>query len=178
MNIPVHSLRQTVHEEYKIQISKTIARNARGIAVDRIKGCAVEQYKHIWEYCEEIKKTHTNSTMVVEFTPFRDPGSNPRFMRLYCCLGALKEGFKMCRPVIGLDGCHIKGPYPGQLLSAVAVDPNNGWWPIAWAIVEKEATIQWKWFLQLLQADLEIDNQCHYTFISDQQKVWILLSNI
>ncbi|XP_071905845.1 uncharacterized protein [Coffea arabica] len=126
MSIPVHSLRLTMHEEYKIQISKTIARNAKGIAVDRIKGCAVEQYKHIWEYCEEIKKTRTNSTMVVEFTPFRDPGSNPRFMRLYCCLGALKEGFKMCRPVIGLDGCHIKGPYPAQLLSAVAVDPNNG----------------------------------------------------
>ncbi|XP_027082435.1 uncharacterized protein [Coffea arabica] len=49
----------------------------------------------------------------------------------------------MCRPVIGLDGCHIKGPYPGQLLSAVAVDSNN---------------------------DLEIDKQYHYTFISDQQK--------
>ena len=62
-------------------------------------------------------------------------------MRLYCCLGPPKRGFHDgCRPIIGLDGCHIKGSYPGQLLAAIGVDPNNGWWPIAWAVVEKEAT--------------------------------------
>ena len=109
--------------------------------------------------------------MVVEFTPFRTQSGLPRFMRLYCCLGPLKEGFKLCRPVIRLDECHIKGPYRGQLLTAIGVDPNNGWWPIAWAVVEKEATVQWKWFIELLQQDIEIDNQFHYIFISDQQKV-------
>ncbi|KAL3516677.1 hypothetical protein ACH5RR_023579 [Cinchona calisaya] len=70
----------------------------------------------------------------------------------------------------GLDGCHIKGPYTGQLLTAIAVDPNNGWWLVAWALVERKAIEQWRWFLELLRDDLEVQNQSHYTFISDQQK--------
>ena len=109
--------------------------------------------------------------------PFRDPERQPRFMRFYCCLGPLKKGFlAACRPLIGVDGCHLKGPYRGQLLTTVAVDANNGWWPIAYAVVEKEATEQWKWFFELLQLDLDIPNKGYaWTFIFDRQKVNLLL---
>ena len=171
--IPVREIRQTVNEEYQAQISRWIAAKARKLALEMIKGSAEQQYKRIWEYCAEIKKTHEGSTMEVMFTPFRGPGGNPKFMRLYCCLGPLKKGFKDdLRPLIALDGCHLKGTYRGQLLTAIAADPNNGWWPIAWAVVEREATEQWAWFLKYLSDDLEIENQFHYTFISDQQKVY------
>ncbi|XP_027182135.1 uncharacterized protein LOC113780537 [Coffea eugenioides] len=146
--MPVRELRQTVHEDYEVEISKWVARKPRAKVIQLIKRFAEAQYKKIWEYY-----------------------SNPRFMRLYCCLGPLKKGFKdSCRAIIGLDGCHLKGTYPGQLLTVLGVDPNNGYWPIVWAVVEKEATEQWTWFLKLLSEDLDIQNQCHYTFISDQQK--------
>ncbi|KAI5344527.1 hypothetical protein L3X38_012404 [Prunus dulcis] len=53
---------------------------------------------------------------------------------MYICWGACKEGFKAgCRPVIGLDGCHLKSPYEGQLLSAVGLDANNMTWVIFYA---------------------------------------------
>ena len=97
-----------------------------------IKGFAEVQYKKIWEYYNEIKKTHERSTMEVMFTPFRQSSGNPRFMRLYCYLRPLNQGFKAsCRPIIGLDGCYLKCTYPGQLLTALGVAPNNGYWPIA-----------------------------------------------
>ncbi|KAL3520791.1 hypothetical protein ACH5RR_018940 [Cinchona calisaya] len=51
----------------------------------------------------------------------------------------------------------------------MGMDPNNGWWPIAWVVVEKKTREQWYWFLELLIIDLEIDNSNHYTFMSDQQ---------
>ncbi|XP_027183722.1 uncharacterized protein LOC113782007 [Coffea eugenioides] len=150
--MPVREFRQTVYENYEVEISKWVARKTRAKTIQLIKGSAEVQYKKIWEYCNEIKKTREGSIMEVMFTPFRLPTSNPRFMRLYCCLRPLKQGFKDgCRPIIGLDGCHLKGTYPGQLLTALGVDPNNGYWPIAWAVVEKEATEQWKWFLKLLR---------------------------
>ncbi|XP_071927175.1 uncharacterized protein [Coffea arabica] len=169
--IPIREIRQTVNEEYQAQISRWIAAKARKLALEMIKGSAEQQYKRIWEYCAEIKKTHEGNTMEVMFTPFRGPGGNPKFMRLYCCLGPLKKGFKDdLRPLIALDGCHLKRTYRGQLLIAIAADPNNGWWSIAWAVVEREATEQWAWFLKYLSDDLEIENQFHYTFISDQQK--------
>ncbi|XP_071932925.1 uncharacterized protein [Coffea arabica] len=170
-HMPTREIRQTVHEEYQTQISKWVASNARKLALKMIQGSAEAQYKKLWKYCTEIKKTHEGSTMEIMFTPFRGSGGNPKFMRLYCCLDPLKKGFKNgCRPIIGQDGCHLKGVYRGQLLTTIAADPNNGWWPIAWAVVEREATEQWTWFLKYLSEDLEIENQCHYTFISDQQK--------
>lgn len=107
-----------------------------------------------------------------------------RFKRLYVCLGPLKEGFiHYCRPLIGLDGCHLKGPYGGILLTAVATDPNDGIFPLAWAWVEAENNDSWEWFISLLKADLRIENSGAYTFISDRQKVnsiyvYFLLINV
>ncbi|GJT78821.1 mutator type transposase [Tanacetum coccineum] len=41
------------------------------------------------------------------------------FKRIYVCIGALKRGFKEgLRELLGLDGCFMKGQYPGQLLTA------------------------------------------------------------
>lgn len=38
----------------------------------------------------------------------------PYFQRLYVCLEACKNGFKRgCRPIIGVDGCHLKGEFAG-----------------------------------------------------------------
>ncbi|XP_027156674.1 uncharacterized protein LOC113757758 [Coffea eugenioides] len=130
-NLPTRKLRQTVHKDYQAEISKHVAAKAKTLAIEKIKGSAESQYKKIWQYCEEIKRTHSGCTMEVMFTPFREPGCNPRFMRMYCCLGPLKKGFKDgCKPILCLDGCHIKGRYSGQLLTAIAVDPNNGFWPV------------------------------------------------
>jgi hypothetical protein len=52
-------------------------------------------------------------------------------------------GFKVgCRPLIGLDGCFLKGYYGGKLLSVVGQDVNNQIFVIAYAIVDVEKLIQ------------------------------------
>jgi len=67
------------------------------------------------------------------------PESYPMFQRLYLSLAAMKQGFlEGCRPVIGLDGCFLKGPYTGTLLAAVSRDANNNMYQIAIAVVEDE----------------------------------------
>jgi hypothetical protein len=65
----------------------------------------------------------------------------------------------------------MKGPFPGQILSAVGVDSNNGIYPVAYALVEAETTNSWIWFLELLGADLDLQSNSNFTFISDRQKV-------
>ncbi|CAL9020732.1 unnamed protein product, partial [Prunus brigantina] len=72
--------------------------------------------------------------------------------------------------MIGFDACHIKGHHPGQLLSVVGVDPNNGMYPIAYAMAEVENYKTWSWFCQLLAEDLGIENNIGYVFITDKQK--------
>ncbi|GJZ23029.1 hypothetical protein Tco_0560488 [Tanacetum coccineum] len=62
-------------------------------------------------------------------------------------------------------------PCPGQILTAVRVDANNGIYPVEYAIVEAESKASWCWFLKLLGEDLGIEVNFNYTFISDRQKV-------
>ncbi|KAL0427725.1 UNVERIFIED_CONTAM: hypothetical protein Slati_2947300 [Sesamum latifolium] len=84
---------------------------------------------------------------------------------------ALRRGFLSgCRPVIGVDGCHLKGPYGGVLLTAVPIDPNNNLYPLAYVVVAGETRESWQWFLELLKGDLHIVRDDTYTFISDKQK--------
>ncbi|XP_012837504.1 PREDICTED: uncharacterized protein LOC105958046 [Erythranthe guttata] len=120
-------------------------------------------------YSEELKRVDPNPTVILKLT---DDEEGPRFQRLYICFSALKERFKAAyRPVVGVDGCFLKGENGGQLLAAVGLDPNNNIYPISYAIVEGETKDIWLWFLKLVDSDLEIEqNQHTWTFMSDKQK--------
>ncbi|KAB2622173.1 hypothetical protein D8674_024355 [Pyrus ussuriensis x Pyrus communis] len=151
-------------EKWNHGCTKRKAYRALDRALRIIEGKHAEQYTKLWDFAEEVKKTNPGSTVKVKL----DRG---RFQRIYVCLGACKEGFKSgCRPLIGLDGCHLKSLYGGQLLCAVGIDPNDETWVIAYAVVEMENKSSWIWFLELLAVDVGIVNQGGWTFISDQQK--------
>ncbi|BFG42000.1 hypothetical protein CerSpe_282750 [Prunus speciosa] len=69
--------------------------------------------------------------------------------------GTYKEQYSRLRePIIGVDGCHLKGPFSVQLLAAVGVDANDNTYPIAYATVELETKETWSWFLEFLIDDL------------------------
>ena len=77
------------------------------------------------------------------------------FQRFYSCLKVCKDYFVFCRPIIGLEGCFLKGKYGGgELLSAVGRDANDQLLPLAYAVVEVENKETWTWFLELLIGDL------------------------
>ena len=72
-----------------------------------------------------------------------NPNLPPKFGRMYVSLAAMKKGFlEGCRPIIGIDGCFLKGPFKGQLLSAIGRDENN-MYTIAFAVVEAEVKDNW-----------------------------------
>lgn len=99
-----------------------------------------------------------------------------RFKRMYVCYSALKKGWiSGCRPVVRLDGCFLKTVCGGQVLSVVCGDGNNQMYPICHAIVETKCTNSWRWFVDLMKADLDLGNGTGFTIISDQQKVCLLM---
>ncbi|CAL9002060.1 unnamed protein product, partial [Prunus brigantina] len=167
-NWDVGSFQEKVNQETGYYPSRAQAYRARRLATSNIEGSYTEQYEILWDYCEELKRTNPGSSVVVKSEL---EGDTPRFQRVYICLQACKQGFlDGCRPYIGLDGCHIKGPHPGQLLCAVGVDANNGMFPLAYAVAEVESYNTWKWFLELLSHDLKIENNHGYLFMTDKQK--------
>ena len=99
----------------------------------------------------------------------------PYFKRLYICLEGCKKRFLVgCRPLIGFDACHLKNKSEGQLITAVCRDPNEEYFPLAYAVAEAETKDSWTWFINLLLVD--IDQNKRWVFMSGQQKVCSLFS--
>ena len=79
-----------------------------------------------------------------------------------------RRGF---RPFIGVDGCFVKGPYIGVLLTAMALDANNGYFPLTYRVVEQEDFNNWAYFFGVLRIFLDGLDLSKLTFISDRHKV-------
>ncbi|XP_021806105.1 uncharacterized protein LOC110750138 [Prunus avium] len=157
-----------VLESYHVRVSKTQVYRAKKLAKAQIEGNYIQQYARLWDYAEQLKKTNKGSTVKIKCDMV---GGEAIFKRIYVCLVACKKGFlEGCRPVIGVDACHLKGPYPGQILTAVGVNGNNGLFPIAYVVAEIVNKDSWIWFLSLLIEDLGIRNGLSWAFISDKQK--------
>lgn len=131
----------------------------------KVHGEEGEQYNKLWDYGNEIRRSNPLSSFFLNV-------DNGYFSTCYMSLAACKRGFLAgCRPLICLDGCHIKTKFGGQILTAVGIDPNDCIYPIAIVVVEVESKATWKWFLQTLKEDLGIVNTYPWTVMTDKQKV-------
>ena len=112
----------------------------------------MKQFNELRNYGHELRRTNPGSTFFLTCL-------DGFFSTLYMSMDACKRGFLTgCRPVICLDGCHIKTKFGGQLLTAIGIDPNDCIFPLAIAVVEVECLASWKWFLETLKEDLGIEN--------------------
>ena len=76
-----------------------------------------------------------------------------------------------CRPLVGLNGCHLKGKFSGHILSATARDRNDSIFPVALRVVKQKNKDFWVWFLQTFANDIGRPDELNLVFISDRQKV-------
>ncbi|KAK2654206.1 hypothetical protein Ddye_014062 [Dipteronia dyeriana] len=129
---------EQLQNDTKVDASKWQYYRARSAVREMIQGSVKEQYSKLREYYTEIKRMNPESLVIIKCSI--SPGcANLMFQRLYMCLGALKKGWKEgCRPILGLDGCFIKGHHVGQFLTAIRVDPNNQMYHVAYTLVESE----------------------------------------
>ncbi|GJZ93063.1 mutator type transposase, partial [Tanacetum coccineum] len=170
--VPISALKDQLQRKYELGMSDMKIFRAKQMAEERVIGDWVKQYAQLRQYALELKEKNPETTIKIDVERCFDVESETRqFRRIYICLGALKNGFKAGkRDLLGLDGCFLSGPYPGQILTAVGVDPNNRIYPLAYAVVESEIKESWLWFLDCLGDDLELFRNSNFTFISDRQK--------
>ena len=84
-----------------------------------------------------IPISNPGSTVKVGVTV--NPDEKTYFDRFYVCFNGLKEGWKLgCRRILALDGCFLKKPIRGEILTVVGRDGNNHIFPVAWAVVTVE----------------------------------------
>ncbi|XP_028055286.1 uncharacterized protein LOC114259467 [Camellia sinensis] len=128
----------------------------------------VEQYHRIRDYAATVIRKNSTSHILIITNPEK---IEPTFEIMYFRLGAQKDRFlARCRPIIGLDGCHLKEIFGGQLLSAIGRDGNDNMYPITVVLIKIECKASWSWFLEELMSDIGSVEEMGWTFILDIQK--------
>ncbi|KAL3522602.1 hypothetical protein ACH5RR_015436 [Cinchona calisaya] len=118
--------------------SKQVYRTKRKVK-DMLQGTDMEQYHKVRDYAATLLIQNPGSHVVLQIHRNLKEDEWGIFEIMYWSLAAMKEGFlKGCRPIIGLDGCFLKSPFGGQLLTTMERDGNDNMFPIALAIVKAE----------------------------------------
>ncbi|XP_019178180.1 PREDICTED: uncharacterized protein LOC109173406 [Ipomoea nil] len=169
----MEKFRQKVcNKDEKFHISTHQAYRAMKKAKIQIRGNLDDNFKKIWSYRQEIIRTNPMTICEVKLSDNVELCGGNRFLRLYMCWDGYRQGFKFCRPILGVDGTHLKSGIGGLILTAVGLDANDSIFPVAYAIVEGETKQYWVWIFEFFKKDLEISegNEHEFTFLSDKQK--------
>ncbi|KAK1570739.1 hypothetical protein Q3G72_006431 [Acer saccharum] len=165
-SIDIKVLGDLLRENYRVSVDVQRLYNAKKKALAGLAKDHAKCFGLLRRYAYMVNQTNPRSAVHI---CTQDP--QPTFQRMFLSFEAQKLGFlEGCRPFIGVDGCHLKGPFGGVLLSAVALDANSGLFPLAVCICEKENQVSWEWFLNNLKIHLKYPSSRNLTFMSDRQK--------
>jgi hypothetical protein len=118
-DMPLRVKQDEVKRNWNVEVNRSQMYRGRKKVEKRIYGGLGEQYGKLWDYCETLRRTNLGSCVMMKVER-PNPDSPAKFHRLYLSLSAMKKGLlEGCRPVIGLDGFFLKGPYKGILLATV-----------------------------------------------------------
>ncbi|KAK1416394.1 hypothetical protein QVD17_32185 [Tagetes erecta] len=72
--------------------------------------------------------------------------------KCFIAIGVVVRSFvQHMRPIIIIDGAHLKGTFKGTMFLAVGMDANNQILPIAYGIGKTESGEEWIWFMSKLK---------------------------
>nr|XP_017257309.1 PREDICTED: uncharacterized protein LOC108226826 [Daucus carota subsp. sativus] len=170
-DIPGSALNELLFQRYGVYMKKSSLYNMKKLAIEKLYGGHDQSYADLPAYTKVICESNPQSKA---FFSTVESESIPRqllFNNIFISFTAMwKEFLGGCRPLIGVDGTHLKGDYGGVLLSAVALDANNEIFPLAYAIVSAEDKETWSWFFWNLYNLLKESSRKDWTVISDRQK--------
>ncbi|MQL82147.1 hypothetical protein Taro_014640 [Colocasia esculenta] len=134
-----------------------------GIAVSSLYSDFRKSYHMLNWYSKRALQSNPGSILSLEVDP-----KTQRFKCFFICFQASAYGFEVgCRPMIFLDGTHIKQHrVQGIILAVSALNGNNELFTVAYSIADSETYDNWVWFLQNLKKALLSDRRI--VFLSDR----------
>ncbi len=94
------------------------------MALRMIRGSLDDHYKKVPSYLAELRRVDHDGFFDIQVDR-SNPDAACLFKRMYIGFSGLRLGFlRGCRPIISLDGCFLKTPLGGQLLSTIGQDGN------------------------------------------------------
>ena len=112
-----NDIRVDILHEYGVQLTYQQAYRAREVGLEIVRGNPVESYNlllkyyHVWTKANEDTVTHLKQD------------GNSYFLYYFVALDSFIKGFmQYIRPVIAMDGTHLKGLYRGSMFVAICLD--------------------------------------------------------
>ncbi|TXG54883.1 hypothetical protein EZV62_020139 [Acer yangbiense] len=159
-------LSDLLRDQFNVTVDTQRLYKAKRRAIEVLLKEHEECFKHLRAYAVMVQQCNPGSAAYIHLLD-----KTSTFERMFVSFDAQRKGFlEGCRPFIGIDGCHLKGPYGGVLLSAIALDANSGLYPLAYCICEGETFLSWSWFLRHLRIFLRYPDEKPICFMSDKQK--------
>ena len=93
--------------QYGVEIDYLKAWRAKENALLQINGTHEGAYSLLPKYCIDLEQANPGSIISLERT------EQNKFKRIFVSFGASGRGFAHCRPLLGLDGTHLKSKYQG-----------------------------------------------------------------
>ncbi|KAH0759760.1 hypothetical protein KY290_023253 [Solanum tuberosum] len=139
----VNEMRKIVDDNFRLNISYSKMKRVKRLVLEKLDGSYVDDFNKLEGYAQELG----TATL------------------------ALKSGWRAgLRPFIGLDGTFLKGKFKGILLVALEQDSMKHFYPLSWAVVDRETIRTCKWFIELLRNSLGLADGEGLTLMSDMQK--------
>ncbi|KAH9647176.1 SWIM-type domain-containing protein [Citrus sinensis] len=150
-----------VHQEYGVQLTYQQAYRAKEVGLEIVRGNPTESYNLLLKYSHVLTKANEGTV-----THLRRDG-NDNFLYYFVAIGSSIKGFMQCmRPMIAMDGTHLKGLYRGTMFVATCPDGNNQLYLLAIGVMDSENNDAWEWFMTKLHR--VIGDMPELVFISDR----------
>uniref|UniRef100_A0A0A9HMU8 MULE transposase domain-containing protein n=1 Tax=Arundo donax TaxID=35708 RepID=A0A0A9HMU8_ARUDO len=153
------------------QITRARAWRVKQKALEMEFGTFYDSYNHVMRLLKDIRGRpngpdhfiDTNDTEIAGCKDFRV------LHRIFWAFAQCIKAFVSCRPVLCIKSTSLCGKYQGVLLTALALDANDDYIPVAFAIVEGESKESWLWFLRNVKRGV-VKQRCHVCIIHDYRK--------
>ncbi|XP_071713705.1 uncharacterized protein [Rutidosis leptorrhynchoides] len=144
-----NDIRTDMSTRFKISLPYHQAWKAKCYAIEMLRGSLEDSFQILPNYLYNLRLYNPGSVTNIR------TDNKGRFVMSYMSIGAATRSFvNYARPVIIVDGAHLKSRYLGTNLIAVAMDANNGILPLAYGIGAGETTDHWTWFFGNLRDSL------------------------
>ncbi|CAL5061313.1 unnamed protein product [Urochloa decumbens] len=135
-------------ETYGKHISHAGAWRAKQKALELGFGTFYDSYNYVPRWLKDI--TYNDPGNFVDMKDSEVAGCKD-FRVLHSIFWAFSlciQAFVSCRPVLCIKSTSLCGKYQGVLITAIALDANDDYIPVAFAIIEEESKESWLWFLR------------------------------
>ncbi|XP_059289260.1 uncharacterized protein LOC132042748 [Lycium ferocissimum] len=131
-----------MRKQHGLTMTYMQAYRAKEKALNMLRGDPTESYNKLPSYFYILEKTYPGSVVSLEKT------AEDRFLYAFVALEPCIRGWEYCRPIVVVDGTHLKSTYEGTMLIASTLDPGGSILPLAYAIVDSENDASWTWFFE------------------------------